>query len=95
MTRQIQIDTDDDSISTTIATIFNEDTTISQQNEARFTTPTQKQIYEFLQETTTKNLIPLPSFDASIAYLEYPFPKESDEFAFLFGKRRNGIIKSH
>ncbi len=88
---QKDTDTDDDSISTTIATIFNAGTASSQQNKTVFTTPTQKQLNEFLQETTTKNLHPLPSFDASIAYLEYPFPKESDAFAFLLEKEKMAL----
>jgi hypothetical protein len=45
--------------------------------------------------TRKKDVPPIPSFDASIAYLNRPFPEDTDAFAFLFGKRRDGIIKHH
>ena len=30
-----------------------------------------------------------------MAYLDHPCPKASDAFAFLFGTRKDGIVKSH
>ena len=62
------------------------------------TTPTktkQNEINELLNEATKQGVLPIPSFDASIAYLDQPCPKETDALAFLFGKRRDGIIQYH
>ncbi len=99
-------DTDNESLGTTISTMFNDETVEQQSisnatNPPIFTTPEKRDttsILELLRRATQKRT-QLFTFDAREAFLNEPTPSvslaKSDDIAFLVGPRRDGIIRSH